>query len=73
VHRCSTGAQLRVSESVSLGHKVAARDLPAGHRVVRCATPIGSTTSVVAAGSWVHTHNLVSDYIATFAHRGGKP
>ena len=26
----------------------------------------------IAAGGWVHTHNLASDYIATFAHRGGE-
>jgi hypothetical protein len=34
--------------------------------------PIGSTTSAVRAGEWMHTHNLASDYIATYAHRGGE-
>jgi hypothetical protein len=33
--------------------------------------PIGSATRPIAAGAWVHTHNLVSDYIRTFDHRGG--
>ena len=26
----------------------------------------------IPAGAWVHVHNLASDYIATFAHRGGN-
>jgi hypothetical protein len=33
--------------------------------------PIGSATRPIAAGAWVHTHNLASDYIRTFDHRGG--
>jgi hypothetical protein len=42
-----------------------------GQQVLRCGVPIGSMSARVEAGAWVHTHNLRSDYIATFAHRGG--
>jgi altronate dehydratase small subunit len=71
-HRTSTGDTAVVQESVRLGHKVAARDIGKGERVVRAGMPIGSATSAVLAGEWVHTHNLASDYIVTFAHRGGE-
>jgi hypothetical protein len=71
-HRTSAGGTAVVREPVRLGHKVAARDLAKGERVVRAGMSIGSATRDVLAGEWVHTHNLASDYIATFAHRGGE-
>ncbi len=70
-HRVSDGTDLAVTERVLLGHKVARRTLAAGARVRRCGVPIGSTTDAVEAGAWVHTHNLASDYLPTFARRGG--
>jgi altronate dehydratase small subunit len=71
-HHVATGAVVTVLEPVALGHKVAARAVASGERIIRCGMPIGSATTAVAAGAWVHTHNLASDYIATFAHRGGE-
>lgn len=71
-HRTSTGGTVELAEPVDLGHKVAARDLAAGQHVVRAGMSIGSTTGPVRTGAWVHTHNLTSDYIVTFAHRGGE-
>lgn len=70
-HRTSAGGAVDIVEAVRLGHKVAARALASGERVVRCGVPIGSMSHAAAIGEWVHTHNLRSDYIATFAHRGG--
>ena len=72
IHRTSDGGTALVRESVRLGHKVAVRDLAKGERVVRAGMSIGSATTAIRAGAWVHTHNLASDYIATFAHRGGE-
>jgi altronate dehydratase small subunit len=72
VHRTSAGGTAVVREPIPLGHKVAARDLAKGEHVVRAGMSIGSTTAAVQAGEWVHTHNLASDYIATYAHRGGE-
>jgi hypothetical protein len=71
-HRTSAGGTAVVREPVRLGHKVAARDIAKGERVMRAGMSIGSATSAVLAGEWVHTHNLASDYIGTFAHRGGE-
>jgi altronate dehydratase small subunit len=65
------GREFPVTERVELGHKVAARAIEAGEKIVRFGMPIGSATRPIAAGAWVHTHNLTSDYIRTFGHRGG--
>jgi hypothetical protein len=72
VHRTSAGDLVDVREPVRLGHKVAARDVARGEHVVRAGMSIGSATTAIRAGDWVHTHNLGSDYIATYAHRGGE-
>lgn len=71
-HLASTGATVVLTGPVALGHKVAARPIAAAEPVVRCGMPIGSATEPIPAGAWVHVHNLASDYIATFAHRGGN-
>ena len=71
-HRSSAGEELLVAQPVQLGHKVAARAIAAGDRVRRCGVPIGSATVDIEPGAWVHTHNLASDYLVTFAHRGGE-
>lgn len=65
------GRDLSISEPVELGHKIAARAIEAGEKIVRFGMPIGSAIQAIAAGAWVHTHNLTSDYIRTFDHRGG--
>ena len=68
----AAGEVVELTSSVPLGHKVASRALEPGDKVVRYAMAIGSATARVAAGEWVHTHNLASDYLQTFAHRGGE-
>jgi len=67
------GATFRVGETevtvpsrLPLGHKVAARALEAGEKIVKYGAPIGSATRAIAAGEHVHTHNLKSDYLPTF-------
>jgi hypothetical protein len=71
-HLTSSGQDFLVTEPVRLGHKVAVRTIAAGASVVRCGVPIGSASADIERGAWVHTHNLRSDYLATFAHRGGQ-
>jgi hypothetical protein len=68
----SSGEVVDLASPVPLGHKVASRFLERGDKVVRYAMAIGSATEPIAAGDWVHTHNVTSDYIQTFAHRGGE-
>jgi hypothetical protein len=51
---------LTAAQSLPLGHKVALRPLPEGHRVRKYGQIIGRTTAAVAPGEHVHVHNLTS-------------
>lgn len=59
---------------VPAGHKLALRDLKAGELVIKYGFPIGELTENVAAGGWVHSHNLrtrLADNLAyTYVPRG---
>ena len=52
------------AQNIDVGHKIARVALPSGAKVIKYGTPIGSTTAAVAAGDWVHLHNMKSDYIS---------
>lgn len=60
-----------VSTRLPLGHKVAARTIAAGEKIVKYGAPIGSAKCAIAPGEHVHTHNVQSDYIPTFARGEG--
>ncbi len=62
------GRTVTVPDALTLGHKLARRDLPLGTKVIKYGAPIGSTTADVRFGEHVHTHNLRSDYLPTFSH-----
>lgn len=57
------GARFRIASPLPLGHKIAARDIAAGEKVLKYGAPIGSATQAIPAGAHVHTHNLRSDYL----------
>ncbi|TRW14216.1 UxaA family hydrolase [Glacieibacterium frigidum] len=46
------------AEAIPAGHKVALHPLAAGSVVRKYGQAIGATTQAVAAGAWVHVHNL---------------
>ncbi len=58
------GTELVVEQDVDLGHKLAVVPLDAGNKVLKYGMSIGSMTSSIAAGGWVHMHNMKSDYIS---------
>ena len=60
------GHEVVFTETVPIGHKVAARDIKAGEKVYKCGVPIGSAKEMIPAGAHMHLHNLKSDYIATY-------
>lgn len=64
------GARIRLSEVIPTGHKLARRAIAAGEKVVKYGAPIGSAREAIGAGSYVHTHNLGSDYIPTWDREG---
>ncbi len=60
----------RLEQAVPTGHKLARRAIAAGERIVKYGAPIGSARAPIAAGAYVHTHNLGSDYIPTWDREG---
>jgi altronate dehydratase small subunit len=49
-------------EDVTFGHKLAIADIPAGETVTKYGKSIGNATEDIAAGEWVHVHNVESNY-----------
>jgi hypothetical protein len=67
------GEQIAVHQRIGVGHKVAIAPIPAGAKVLKLGCPIGSATSDIAPGDYVHGHNLKSDYLPTYTlERGHK-
>ena len=54
------GSTLAVAEPIPRGHKVALRAIGAGEIVVKYGSPIGTASANIAAGAYVHTHNVMS-------------
>ncbi len=50
--------QVILKEDIPQGHKFALRQLVVGEQVIKYGASIGRVTEVIAAGAWVHTHNV---------------
>lgn len=61
------GCKVTVPSQVPTGHKIAVHSIAVGDQVIKYGAPIGSATVPIAPGDYVHTHNLRSDYLPTFA------
>ncbi|HEY3897019.1 MAG TPA: UxaA family hydrolase [Chthoniobacter sp.] len=57
--------EVEISKRLPLGHKVAARGIAVGEKIIKYGAPIGSAKQAIAAGEHVHTHNVQSDYLPT--------
>jgi sugar lactone lactonase YvrE len=71
VVRVSSGSVVRevtLREDIDTGHKFAVRDLASGLRIRKYGEFIGRTTHAVAAGEWVHVHNLATSARHDFRH-----
>ena len=64
------GLEITALKTIPFGHKVAARALEVGEKIIKFGMPIGSCTSTIQPGDHVHTHNLQSDYIPSFGRPG---
>ena len=65
------GRPVTVDRPLSLGHKLAARPIAKGERILKYGLPIGTATAAIAAGEHVHVHNMQSDYLPTYTHEEG--
>ena len=60
------GGETRVDRDIAVGHKLAARAIAQGETIVKYNCPIGVATQAIAAGAYVHTHNVASSYLPTY-------
>ena len=64
--------RVTVPQRLTLGHKLAARAISAGERILKHGAPIGSATRDIAVGEHVHLHNMKSDYLPTYTLEAGR-
>lgn len=60
------GQDVRLAAALSLGHKLAARDIACGETVLKYNFPIGVATEDIPLGGHVHVHNVRSDYTPSY-------
>ncbi len=52
------GFGLTAKEDIDRGHKIACRDIMEGEEIIKYGFPIGHATENIAAGKYIHTHNI---------------
>ena len=52
------GVQAVAKETIPAGHKMALCDIAQGGEVIKYGFRIGNAKEEIAAGSWIHTHNV---------------
>ena len=60
------GGPCRIDRDIAVGHKLAVRAIAQGETIVKYNCPIGVATRPIAAGEYVHTHNVASSYLPTY-------
>jgi len=59
--RLDDGSEVRAVEAIPRGSKMALGAIACGEAVIRYGEEIGRATKDIAAGEYVHTHNLARD------------
>jgi altronate dehydratase small subunit len=60
------GAAITIGRNIAIGHKFAARAIAKGEIILKYSCPIGTAICGIAAGEYVHTHNVASNYLPTY-------
>lgn len=63
------GQAIEAREEIPQGHKIAVKAIGNGEHVMKYGFPIGHATRDVEAGSWVHTHNMVTNLEGEMEYR----
>ena len=58
-------ANYTISENLTLGHKIASKDIVKGEKIIKYNVSIGSAIKDIMKGEHVHIHNIKSDFIPT--------
>ncbi|TET02152.1 MAG: hypothetical protein E3J90_02810 [Promethearchaeota archaeon] len=56
-------SSININQNISLGHKIALKDIRKGDLVKKYGHSIGIATEDINKGDWIHTHNLTSQYL----------
>lgn len=63
VYKIASGTkQIKSSEDIPYGHKVALAEIAKGSDIIKYGETIGRASSNINAGQWVHTHNTEETY-----------
>lgn len=60
------GQRVTLKAKILTGHKFAFRPVRKDERIVKYGAPIGKALADIAAGEYMHIHNVASDYIPTY-------
>lgn len=60
------GDEVTLAAALTLGHKIAARDIAEGEVILKYDFPIGVATTAIPKGGHVHVHNVRSSYTASY-------
>lgn len=60
--------RLEAVTDVPAGHKIALEDIEPGDSIVKYGVVIGRATCAIPKGSWVHLHNICSNYDERSSH-----
>jgi hypothetical protein len=66
------GMRIVLKSKVDVGHKFAVQPIAKGARIVKYGAPIGIAARDIEPGEYLHTHNVVSDYIPTYTLEQGQ-
>jgi hypothetical protein len=55
-------SEIDAREAIKLGHKIALRAIRLNEPILKFGVPIGHASRDIAAGEWVHLHNLASNF-----------
>lgn len=64
--------QLKASQPITKGHKVALSNHQPGDPVIRYGHPVGMAIGPISAGDWVHTHNVKTALSGDAVNRPGQ-
>ena len=60
---------IKISDTIAAGHKVALKQIQKGQDIVKYGQRIGTAKNPINPGEWVHLHNMTSAVDATFKNR----
>ncbi|MEM7091130.1 MAG: SAF domain-containing protein [Pseudomonadota bacterium] len=67
------GKVFKVPCDLTMGHKIAIRNIPEGCDIIKYGAPIGFAACEIEAGEHVHLHNIKSRYTAITDIEADRP